>query len=130
MERDDHVYPTRRMANYALSDGRRYWKAGQVLQCVDGAFCRPLLGEMVDRGMPLGPKYVALEQLEDQAKSIHPAVRHVKAMKHRDELDAEGRIKSLQAVRAELVERQADVDAEIAQLEGEILPQTAAQAPQ
>ena len=32
MERDDQVYPTRRKANYALSDGRQYWKAGQVLQ--------------------------------------------------------------------------------------------------
>ena len=84
MERDDHVYPTRRKANYALSDGRQYWKAGQVLQCVDGAFCQPLPEEMVDRGMPFGPKYVALEQLEEQAKSIRPAVKHVKAMKHRD----------------------------------------------
>ena len=130
MERDDHVYPTRRKANYALSDGRQYWKAGQVLQCVDGAFCQPLPEEMVDRGMPFGPKYVALEQLEDQAKSIRPAVKHVKAMKHRDELDAEGRIKSLEAVRAGLVERQAAVDAELAQLEGQISPTTAAQSPQ
>ncbi len=130
MERDDHVYPTRRKANYALSNGRQYWKAGQVLQCVDGAFCQPLPGEMVDRVMPFSPKYVALEQLEDQAKSIRPAVKHVKAMKHRDELDAAGRIKSLEAVRAELVERQADVDAEIAQLKGQISPTTAAQSPQ
>ncbi len=80
--------------------------------------------------MPFGPNYVALEQLEDQAKSIRPAVKHVKAMKHRDELEAEGRIKSLETVRAELVERQAAVDAEIAQLEGQILLPTAAQAPQ
>ena len=77
-DRDGHVYPTRRKASYALSDGRQYWKAGQVLQCVDGAFCQPLPEEMVDRGMPFGPKYVALEQLEDQAKSIRPAVKHVK----------------------------------------------------
>ena len=90
MERDGHVYPTRRKANYALSDGRQYWKAGQALQCVDGAFCQPLPEEMVDRGMPFGPKYVALEQLEDQAKSIRPAVKHVKAMKHRDELGRSG----------------------------------------
>ena len=130
MERDDQVYPKRRQANYALTDGRQYWKAGQVLQCVDGAFCQPLPEEMVDRGMPFGPKCVALEQLEDQAKSIRPAVKHVKAMKHRDELDAEGRIKSLETVRAELVERQAAVDAEIDQLEGQIPPPAAAQAPQ
>ena len=97
---------------------------------MDGAFCQPLPEEMVDRGMPFGPKYVALEQLEDQAKSIRPAVKHVKAMKHRDELDAEGRIKSLEAVRDELVERQAAVDAELAQLEGQISPPTAAQSPQ
>ena len=129
MARGDHVYPTRRKANYALSDGRQYWKAGQVLQCVGGAFCQPLPEEMADRGMPFGPKYVALEQLEEQAKSIRPAVKHVRAMKHRDELDAEGRIKSLEAVRAELVERQADLDAELAQLEGQISPPTAAQSP-
>ena len=83
----------------------------------------------VDRGMSFGPKYLVFEQLEDQAKSISPAVKHVKAMKHRDELDAEGRIKSLEAVRGELVERQAAVDAEIAQLGGQISPPTAAQAP-
>ncbi len=130
MGRDDHVYPTRRKANYTLSDGRQYWKAGQVLQCVDGAFCQPLPEEIVARGMPFGPKYAALEQLEDQAKSIRPLVKYVKAMKHRDELDAEGRIKSLEAVRAELVEGQAAVDAEMAQLEGQISPPTAAQAPQ
>ena len=97
---------------------------------MDGAFCQPLPEEMVDRGMSFDPKYVALEQLEDQAKSIRPAVKHVKAMKHRDKLDAEGRIKSLEAVRAELMERQADVDAEIAQLDGQISPTTAAQSPQ
>ena len=116
MERDDTAYPTRRKANYALSDGRQYWKAGQVLQCVDGAFCQPLPDEMVDRGMPFGPMYMAIEQLADQAKSIRPAAKHVKAMKQRDELDAAGRIKSLGAVKAELAERQAEVDAELAQL--------------
>ena len=108
----------------------QYWKAGQVLQCVDGAFCQPLPEEMVDRGMPYGPKYVAIEQLENQAKSIRPAVKHVKAMKHRDELDAEGADQEPGGVRAELAERQAAVDAEIAQLEGQILLPTAAQAPQ
>ena len=39
MERDDRVYSKRRQANYALTDGRQYWRAGQVLQCVDGTFC-------------------------------------------------------------------------------------------
>ena len=130
MERGDHVYPNRHKVDYVFSDERQYWKAGQVLQCMDRAFCQPLPEEMVDRGMPFRPKYVALEQLEDQAKSIRPAVKHVKAMKHRYELDAEGRIKSLEMVKDELVERQAAVDAELAQLEGQISPPTAAQSPQ
>ena len=56
-------------------------------------------------------------------------MKHVEALKHRDELDAEGRIKSLEAVRAELVERQADVDAEIALLEGQMPHPVAAQSP-
>ena len=115
-ERDETPYTTRRKANYALSDGRQYWSAGQVLQCVGGAFCQPMPDEMVDRGMPFGPKYVAIEQLAEQAKSIRPAAKHVKAMKLREELDAAGRIKSLEAVRAELAERQAEVDAELARL--------------
>jgi hypothetical protein len=116
MERDDTAFPTRRKANYALSDGRQYWKAGQVLQCVDGAFCQPMPEEMVDRGMPFGPKYVALEQLADQARSIRPAAKHVEAMKLREELDAGGRIKGIEAVKAELAERQAEVEAEPALL--------------
>ena len=116
MERDDRAFSTRRKANYALSDGRQYWKAGQVLQCLDGAFCQPMPEEMADRGMPFGPKYVAIEQLADQAKSIRPAAKHVKAMQQREELDAAGRIKSLEVVRAEIGEYQAEVDAEIAQL--------------
>ena len=116
MERDDTVYTTRRKANYTLSDGRQYWKAGQVLQCVDGAFCKPMPEEMVDRGVPFGPKYVALEQLADQARSIRPALKHVRAMQQREELDAVGRIRSLQEVKAELSERQSEVDAELTKL--------------
>ena len=125
MERDEEVYPSRRKANYALSDGRQYWKAGQVLQCVDGAFCQPMPEEMVDRGMGevFGPKYVSIEQLADQAKSIRPTAKHVKAMRQREELDAAGRIKSLEAVRAELAERQAEVDAELDQLLQQIIPE-------
>ena len=117
MERDDQVYPKRRQANYALTDGRQYWRAGQVLQCVDGAFCQPLPEEMVDRGMPsLGSKYVAIDQLEEQARSIRPAAKHVKAMKLRDELGAAGRIKKLEAVKVELAEHLAGIDAELARL--------------
>ena len=120
MERDDVVYPTRRRANYALSDGRMYWNAGQVLQCVDGAFCQPMPEEVVDRGVPFGPKYVAIEQLADQARSIRPAAKRVKAMEQREELDASGSIQSLEAVKAEIGEYQAGVDVEIAQLVAQV----------
>ena len=41
------------------------------------------------------------------ARSIRPAVKHVQTMKQRDELGAAGRIRSLEAVRAELAECQA-----------------------
>ena len=76
---------------------------------------------MVDRGMPFGPKYMALEQLADQAKSIRPALKHVRAMQQREELDAAGRIKSLEEVKAELAERQAQVDTELAELFQDVL---------
>ena len=74
---------------------------------------------MVDRskGMLFGGKYEAIEQLEDEAESIRPAAKHVKAMKMRDELDAAGRIKSLKAVKAELDKRKAKVNAELARLQ-------------
>ena len=122
MERDGQVYPKRRQANYALTDGRQYWNAGQVLQCVDGNFCQPLPEEMVDRDMPFGPKYVSIEQLEVQAKSIRPAAKHAQAMKQRDELDAAGRIKNLEAVKAELAERQTAVDSELSRLMKQAFP--------
>ena len=104
VERDEVVHPTRRGANYALSDGRMYWKAGKVLQCVDGAFCQPMPEEMVGRGMPFGPKYVAIEQLADQARSIRPAFKRNGAMEQRE------------AAKAEIGEYQAEFNAETAQL--------------
>ena len=106
MERDDTAYPTGRKADCALPDGRQYWKAGQVLQCVDRVFCQPMHEEFVDRGMPFGPKGVAIEQFADQAKFIRLAAKQVLAMRQRGELDAAGRIMSLESVRAELAERQ------------------------
>ena len=66
--------------------------------------------------MSFGPKYVAIEQFAEQAKSIRPAAKHVKALKQRNELDADGRIKSLEAVTVELAEHQAAVDAVLARL--------------
>ena len=79
-------------------------------------FASPLPDEMVDRGVSFGPKYVAVEQLAEQAKSIRPAAKQVKAMKQRNELDAAVRIKSLEAVTVELAELQAAVDAVLARL--------------
>ena len=105
MLRDNHVYNNRRQANYALSDGRQYWKAGQVIKCVDGAFCQPLPQDMA-------------EQLENQAKSIRPAGKNVNAMKLREELNAAGRLKNLEAIKADLAKRQAAIDAEITQILG------------
>ena len=43
-------------------------------------------------------------------------------MEQREELDASGRIKSLEAVKAELGESQAEVDTEIAQLLAQLYP--------
>ena len=106
MLRDSYVYNNRRQANYALSDGRQYWIAGQVIKCADGAFCQP-------------PPQDAAEQLDDQAKSIRPAGKNVKAMKLPDEMDAASRLKKLETVKTELSERQATVDAEIAQILGQ-----------
>ena len=106
MLRDNHVYNNRRQANYALSDGRQYWRPGQVIQCVDGAFCQPLSPEMG-------------QHPEDQARSIRPAAKNVKAMKLPDEMDATSHLKNLETVKAELSERQAAVDAEIVKILGQ-----------
>ena len=120
MERSDGTYTTRSQANYALTDRRNRWSAGQVLQCKEGAFCEPLPEEMVDRAMPFGPRYVPLEQLEDQAESIRPSAKRTKAIEHRDRLDAAGRIKSLKQVQSELADQQAAIDTEISELLGHV----------
>ena len=65
---------------------------------------------------------MAIEQLADQARSIRPAAKRVKAMEQREELDAAGRVKTLEGARAGLQERQAGVDAEIAQLLSQAYP--------
>ena len=45
--------PHQAQGHYALSDGRMYWNAGQVLQCVDGASCQPMPVKGGDRpGQP------------------------------------------------------------------------------
>ena len=93
MERDHTTYPTRRKANYALSDGRKYWNAGQVLQCVDGAFCQPKPQEILDWGMP-SPGRFTIADLADQAKSIRPAAKQVIAATELERRRAAGRIMS------------------------------------
>ena len=85
---------------------------------MDGAYCEPLPEEIVDRGMPVGPKNVAIEQLENLAESIRPAVKQVKAMKPRHELNAEGGFRSLEPVKAELAEPQEQYDTEVTKLLG------------
>lgn len=88
------------------------------MECVDGAFREPLPDEIVDRGMPFSPKNVAIEQLESLAESIRLGVKHVKATKHGHELKAEGRIRSLEPVKAELAEPQERYDTEVTKLLG------------
>ena len=54
MNRTEEQYETRRKANYALELFRRERSlAGQVLQCIDGAFCQPP-PDWVVRGYSLG----------------------------------------------------------------------------
>lgn len=72
--------------------------------------------EMVEWGMPLGPRYVSFKQVADEAKSIRLAAKHVEAMRVREVLDAVGRMKSLKAVGADIMERQAAVDIDSGQL--------------
>ena len=74
--------------------------------------------EMVDQRMPYGPKYVSMERLAEPTRSIRPAVKRVEATKQLGELDAVGQIRRLQEVRAELTERQAEVDAELGRVLG------------
>ena len=79
LERTEEQYDTRRKANYALELFRRERSlAGQVVQCVDGAFCRPP-PDWVVRGVTLaGPAGVyggVLHRLD----AIHPAVAQVGA---------------------------------------------------
>ena len=71
------------------------------------------MGGICGPGVPFGPKHTGIEQPAEQARSIRPAAKRVKAVRLRDERDATGRIKSREVVRAELAERQAAVDTEL-----------------
>ena len=43
MERDDQIFPKQRQANDALTGGRQYRKADQVLLCLEGSSTNPYL---------------------------------------------------------------------------------------
>ena len=81
MDRDDDTYYTRRKANYALEIFRRKRSlAGQVIQCVDGAFCQPP-PDWVVRGVTLaGPREFTAEHFIDWTPSIRPARKLAQAM--------------------------------------------------
>ena len=72
--RRDEQFDTRRKANYGLELFRRqHCLAGQVLQCVDGAFCKPP-PDWVIRGYSIaGPREVSAEYFIDRTPSIRPA---------------------------------------------------------
>ena len=72
---------TRRKANYALELFRRERSlAGQVVQCVDGAFCRPP-PDWVVRGATLaGPREFTAEYFIDWTPSIRPSRKLAQGM--------------------------------------------------
>ena len=74
MERVEGRFDTRRKANYGLEMFRRRRSvAGQVLKCVDGAFCEPP-PDWVVRGYTLGgPLEVTAEYFIDDTPSIRPS---------------------------------------------------------
>ena len=74
MERDDQEFRTRRKANYALEMFRRQRAhAGQVIQCVDGAFCKPP-PDWVVRGYTMaGPREFEAEHFIEDTPSIRPS---------------------------------------------------------
>ena len=74
MKRAEEQNETRRKANYALEMFRRERSlAGQVLHCVDGAFCQPP-PDWVVRGVTLaGPREFTAEYFIDWTMSIRPS---------------------------------------------------------
>ena len=82
MERRAEQFDTRRKANYALEMFRRQRSlAGQVLQCVDGTFCKPP-PDWVVRGYTIaGPREVTAEYFIDDTPSIRPSRKLAQGMK-------------------------------------------------
>ena len=83
MERAEERYDTRRKANYALEMFRRERSlAGQVVQCVEGAFCRPP-PDWVVRGATLaGPREFTAEYFIDWTPSIRPSRKLAQGMEN------------------------------------------------
>jgi hypothetical protein len=81
MVRDETNFDKRRKANYALEMFRREQSlAGQVIQCVDRAFCQPP-PDWVVRGYSLaGPRQVTSEHFIDRTSSIRPSRKIVQGM--------------------------------------------------
>ena len=81
MVRDESRFDKRRKANYTLEMFRREQSlAGQVIQCVDGAFCQPPPDWVVRRCSLAGPREVTSEQFIDRTSSIRPSRKIVQGM--------------------------------------------------
>ena len=86
MERTNEQFETRRKANDGLQlIRRRSSLAGQVLQCVDQAFCQPP-PDLVVRGYSLaGPREVTAEYFIGDTTSIRSSKKIVQSMKKLEE---------------------------------------------
>ncbi|GEM_PF-2434648 len=81
MERAEDRYDTRRKANYALELFRRERSlAGQVVQCVDGAFCQPPPDWVVRGATMAGPREFTAEHFIDWTPSIRPSRKLAQGM--------------------------------------------------
>ena len=84
MEREDAAFENRRRANYAMDKLSGNWHtagqwraAGQVLQCVDWAFCKPPPDWVVRVVTLAGPTESGSAEFIDQTPSIRPARKQV-----------------------------------------------------
>ena len=74
MERVEEEFGTRRKANYGLEVFRRQRSlAGQVVQCVDGAFCEPPPDWSVNGYTLAGPEEFTAEYFIEDTPFIRPS---------------------------------------------------------
>ena len=74
MERGAEQFVTRRKANYALEVFRRKrFLAGQVIQCINGAFCKPPPDWVVRGHTIAGPREFEAEYFIEDTLSIRPS---------------------------------------------------------